>query len=172
MRPPHILAHMKTPLRQIRERRGQTIVQVGDAVGLDCGNLSRIENCKQKASLELAEKLAKHFEYAISELEILYPERFMAAFPPDEPVAIVEYGKVVNQLQWLSPQALAQVPVGTKLFMRVAHNAALALESSQLNELEVRRQQALALLEQATLATLDISAVKKAIALLSQPAPT
>jgi len=69
---------MKSPLRQIRERKGQTIVEVGRAVSLDPGNLSRIENCKQKASTELAEKLAKHFDNEITEMEILYPDRFAA----------------------------------------------------------------------------------------------
>ncbi len=70
---------MKSPLRQIRERKGQTIVEVGRAVSIDPGNLSRIENCKQKASTELAEKLAKHFEHEITEMEILYPDRFITA---------------------------------------------------------------------------------------------
>jgi DNA-binding XRE family transcriptional regulator len=66
---------MKSPLRRARETAGQTIVEVGRAVGVDAGNLSRIENSKQKASTELAEKLAKHFGGLITELEILYPER-------------------------------------------------------------------------------------------------
>lgn len=66
---------MKTPLRRVREKKGQTIVEVCRAVGADPGNLSRIENGKQKASTELAEKLARHFTPDITELEILYPER-------------------------------------------------------------------------------------------------
>lgn len=70
---------MKSPLRQIRERMGQTIVEVGRAVSIDPGNLSRIENCKQKASTELAEKLVQHFGGEITEIQILYPERFMPA---------------------------------------------------------------------------------------------
>jgi len=70
---------MKSPLRQIRERKGQTITEVGRAVTVDPGNLSRIENCKQKASTELAEKLAKHFHHEITEMEILYPDRFIVA---------------------------------------------------------------------------------------------
>jgi transcriptional regulator with XRE-family HTH domain len=68
---------MKSPLRQIRERKGQTIVEVSRAVSIDPGNLSRVENGKQKASTELAEKLAQHFGNEISEMEILYPDRFM-----------------------------------------------------------------------------------------------
>ena len=73
---------MKSPLRQVRERKGQTITEVGRAVTVDPGNLSRIENCKQKASTELAEKLAKHFGHEISEMEILYPDRFIVADAP------------------------------------------------------------------------------------------
>jgi putative transcriptional regulator len=78
---------MKTPLRRMRESAGKTIVEVGRSVGVDPGNLSRIENGKQKASTELAEKLAKFFEGSITELEILYPERFETAPPAgSEPV--------------------------------------------------------------------------------------
>lgn len=73
---------MKTPLRLIRERKGQTIVEVSRAVLTDQGNLSRIENGKQKASTELAEKLAKHFDHEITEMEILYPDRFMSDAAP------------------------------------------------------------------------------------------
>lgn len=69
---------MKSPLRQIRERKGQTIVEVSRAVSIDPGNLSRVENGKQKASTELAEKLAQHFNNEITEMEILYPDRFSA----------------------------------------------------------------------------------------------
>ena len=78
---------MKSPLRQIRERKGQTIVEVSRAVSIDPGNLSRVENGKQKASTELAEKLALHFGNEISEMEILYPDRFVAlgASPNETP---------------------------------------------------------------------------------------
>jgi len=74
---------MKSPLRQIREAKGQTIVEVCRSVGIDPGNLSRIENGKQKPSTEIAEKLAKHFGGEITEMEILYPERFVDPDAPD-----------------------------------------------------------------------------------------
>jgi transcriptional regulator with XRE-family HTH domain len=74
---------MKSPLRQIRERKGQTIVEVSRAVSIDPGNLSRVENGKQKASTELAEKLAQHFGNEISEMEILYPDRFIETGTPN-----------------------------------------------------------------------------------------
>ena len=67
---------MKSPLRKMRERKGQTIVEVSRAVHTDPGNLSRIENGKQKASTEMAEKLSQHFGGEISEIEILYPHRY------------------------------------------------------------------------------------------------
>lgn len=69
---------MKSPLRVVREAKNQTIVEVSRAVGTDPGNLSRIENGKQRASTELAAKLATHFGGAITEMEILYPERYCA----------------------------------------------------------------------------------------------
>ena len=67
---------MKSPLRKARERTGQTIVEVCRAVGTDPGNLSRVENGKQRSSTVLAERLAKHFGSDLTEMEILYPERF------------------------------------------------------------------------------------------------
>lgn len=73
---------MKSPLRTIREANGQTIVEVCRVVGTDPGNLSRIENGKQRASTELAEKLTKHFDGQITEMEILYPERYTDGAEP------------------------------------------------------------------------------------------
>ena len=66
-----------SPLKTLREKRGESLHAVASAVGTDAGNLSRIDNGKQHASLALAEKLVKHFGYAINEIQILYPERFM-----------------------------------------------------------------------------------------------
>lgn len=70
---------MQTPLKTLRTDRNQTLQTVAKAVDTDAGNLSRIENGKQRASPDLAEKLAKHFGYAITEIQILYPERFRDA---------------------------------------------------------------------------------------------
>lgn len=66
-----------SPLKSMRTKRGETLTEVATAVGTDAGNMSRIENGKQKASPEMAEKLCKHFGYAITEIQILYPERFL-----------------------------------------------------------------------------------------------
>jgi transcriptional regulator with XRE-family HTH domain len=68
---------MSSPLKALRLKRSQTLQVVATAVGTDAGNISRIENGKQKASPAMAERLAKHFGYAITEIQILYPERFV-----------------------------------------------------------------------------------------------
>lgn len=67
---------MHSPLKQIRLKRHGTLAEVATAVATNTGNLSRIENGKQKASPNLAEKLAKHFGHEITEIQILYPERY------------------------------------------------------------------------------------------------
>lgn len=69
---------MNTPLKTARLKRGYVLARVAASVGTDQGNLSRIENGKQRASPELAERLAKYFGYDITEIQILYPERFSA----------------------------------------------------------------------------------------------
>lgn len=67
---------MNSPLKQTRLRRNGTLAEVATAVGTNTGNLSRIENGKQKASPKLAEKLAKYFGHEITEIQIIYPERY------------------------------------------------------------------------------------------------
>jgi transcriptional regulator with XRE-family HTH domain len=73
---------MHSPLKNARLKRSQTLDEVASAVSTDSGNLSRIENAKQRASPELAEKLVKHFGFALTEIEIIYPERFLTAETP------------------------------------------------------------------------------------------
>lgn len=67
---------MNTPLRRIRLKKKCSLAEVSSSVGSDAGNISRIENAKQKPSPKLAEELVKFFNFEISEMEILYPERF------------------------------------------------------------------------------------------------
>ena len=66
----------QTPLKAVRLRLGQSIHRVAKAVHTSPGNLSRLENGKQKASPELAARLAEFFGSEITEIQILYPERF------------------------------------------------------------------------------------------------
>lgn len=65
-----------TPLRQIRIIQQKTLADVALAVGTTKGHLSIVETSGSGASPELAERLVQYFGAdAISELEILYPER-------------------------------------------------------------------------------------------------
>lgn len=66
-----------TPLKAIRLQRGLSLTEVSTAVHIDSGNLSRIERRQQTPSLELAERLSKFYGAAVTEMQILYPERFM-----------------------------------------------------------------------------------------------
>lgn len=67
---------MTTPLRQARESRNLTIQQVAAAVGINSGNLSRIERGRQVPSKDLTEKLSRYFDNEVTETQIIYPERF------------------------------------------------------------------------------------------------
>lgn len=68
---------MFTPLRAARLNRQQTLQQVADAVDVDVGHLSRVETGRQMASPELAARLAGYYGYDVTEVQILYPERFL-----------------------------------------------------------------------------------------------
>ncbi|EIU7557583.1 MULTISPECIES: helix-turn-helix domain-containing protein [Providencia] len=68
---------MQTPLRRIRIEKQLTISEVANAINCDVGNLSRLERGAQAASLELAEKLVKFYGEKITEMQILYPKRYM-----------------------------------------------------------------------------------------------
>jgi transcriptional regulator with XRE-family HTH domain len=70
-----------TPLKRARIARKWTLAdvsarlaQLGDTI--DSGNLSRVERGVQRASANLAEGLSRVFDGEITEIHILYPERF------------------------------------------------------------------------------------------------
>ena len=65
---------MLTPLRKLREQRKVTINELSQAVGIDVGNLSRIERGLQRASLEQAKRISDFFSIEISVMEIISPE--------------------------------------------------------------------------------------------------
>ena len=67
---------MDTPLRRHRLTTNQNSRRVAVALGVDPSYYRRIEIGEAKASPVLAAKLAAHFKGAVSEMEILYPERY------------------------------------------------------------------------------------------------
>ena len=69
-----------TPLRLARKEAQLTMTELAAAVGADQSTISRIELRSQRASPELAAKIAARLGN-ISEMEILYPERYVE---PDE----------------------------------------------------------------------------------------
>lgn len=69
----------ETPLRAERKRRGLSIAQVSAAIGIDPGNLSRIERGWQIPGREVAAALADYYQGAINELQIIYPERYLSS---------------------------------------------------------------------------------------------
>ena len=64
-----------TPLRIARVESGKTLETVARSVGVSKGYLSRVECGLQRPSPTLTEKLSRFFG-TVSEIEILYPERF------------------------------------------------------------------------------------------------
>lgn len=68
---------MDTPLRRIRKARGLSLQALADASGVDKSNLSRLERRMGKVSAEAAADIVKVLGKGISELHILYPERYM-----------------------------------------------------------------------------------------------
>jgi|TARA_R110000851_G_scaffold6006_1_gene24443 putative transcriptional regulator len=65
-----------SPLRNIRKLNGFSLQDVCVEVGVDHSHLSRIER-GEKTSAVLAERLSSFFKNEISEIEILYPERYI-----------------------------------------------------------------------------------------------
>jgi len=73
---------MTTPLQRIRIARGLTQKQVALGAEIDPGQYSRIENAKEQATPRAAERIAKSFGHEVTEMQILYPERYEV---PEEP---------------------------------------------------------------------------------------
>lgn len=65
-------------MRRARIRSGKKLHEVAGALAISKGSLSRIETRLQRPTAELAERLSRYFG-TITELEILYPERYSAA---------------------------------------------------------------------------------------------
>lgn len=68
------------PLRKIREEKNYTLEKVSEETGIAVPNLSMIERGLQGVSISNAEKLVEFYgAETITEMELLYPERFPVA---------------------------------------------------------------------------------------------
>lgn len=65
-----------SPIKSARQKRGKSIHFVARAVKTSPGNLSRVENGKQRPSPKLAARLAEFYGHEVTEIQILYPERY------------------------------------------------------------------------------------------------
>lgn len=70
-----------TPLKKMRIKKGLTLSGVvsllaGKGESIDTGNLSRIERGIQRPSPRLAESIVSVFGGELSEMHIIYPERY------------------------------------------------------------------------------------------------
>ncbi len=79
-----------TPLKKARTERKWRLADVCDRLrdlgeNIDTGNLSRIERCEQRASPSMAEKLVRVFDGVLTEIHVLYPERFVEPQHKDQP---------------------------------------------------------------------------------------
>lgn len=66
----------QSPLRKLRRARGLTLAFVARQVGIDTGNLSRIERGLQCPNRHIAARLAAFYAPEIDECHINYPERY------------------------------------------------------------------------------------------------
>ncbi|WP_337058200.1 XRE family transcriptional regulator [Pseudomonas sp. USHLN015] len=78
-----------TPLKKARIDRKWRLADVVQRLRdmgehIDTGNLSRIERCEQRASPFMAEKLVRVFEGVLTEIHVLYPERFVELQQKDQ----------------------------------------------------------------------------------------
>lgn len=69
---------MCTPLYRARIATGKTQRVVANDNGIDPGQYSRMERGIDPLTPERAEALSRYFGSAVSEMELLYPERYPA----------------------------------------------------------------------------------------------
>lgn len=67
---------MKTPLQIAREKRQITQPALAEALGIHQSYYSRVERGQKRCTPVLAQKISSYFGHSVSEMEILYPERY------------------------------------------------------------------------------------------------
>lgn len=76
----------RTPLGKLRRAIGLTTVELGLMVGMNNGWISRLESGISRPSYQAAEKLALVFRGEITEMHLIYPERYKEWEPTAESV--------------------------------------------------------------------------------------
>lgn len=76
----------ETPLGKLLRAVGLTTTDVSSVIGLNTGNISRLENGINRPSPETAEKLSAFFRGALTEIHLIYPERFPDWVPAEKVV--------------------------------------------------------------------------------------
>ena len=76
----------QTPLGKLRRAIGLTTVELGAMVGMDNGWISKLENVLNRPSPLAAEKLVAVFRNELTEMHLIYPERFKAWEPTESQV--------------------------------------------------------------------------------------
>lgn len=68
---------MTTPLKRVRRELGIKQETIAAALGVSQAHISCVENRKERASPDLAERIVRFFgREQITEEQILYPQRF------------------------------------------------------------------------------------------------
>jgi transcriptional regulator with XRE-family HTH domain len=83
-----VLASVGSRLRELRQRRQTTLVQLSDATGISVSTLSRLESGSRKPTLELLLPLARAHQVALDELV----DAPMTGDPRIHPKPIVRHG--------------------------------------------------------------------------------
>lgn len=66
----------RTPLRILREVRGESANDVATALGIDQAHYWRIENGKRRPRPDLANRIVKYFGNLVTRDQILFPEDY------------------------------------------------------------------------------------------------
>jgi transcriptional regulator with XRE-family HTH domain len=76
----------QTPLGKLRRAIGLTTVELGAMVGMDNGWISKLENGLNRPSPLAAEKICAVFRGELTEMHLIYPERYKSWEPTESQV--------------------------------------------------------------------------------------
>jgi putative transcriptional regulator len=77
------------PLGKLRRAIGLTTVELGAMLGMDNSWISKLENGLNRPSPIVAEKIAALFRNELTEMHLIYPERFKTWEPTEQQVIML-----------------------------------------------------------------------------------